>query len=84
MKPLIFRSVDKGESLRQTMSRPIHSVKVKQIRNGSYRVFFFTQEPCGRSYGGRIISHESRPQKAVERQNQEARVRGLTIIPFFG
>lgn len=66
------------------MSRPIHSIKVKQIRNGQYRVYFFTQEPSGRSYGGRIIGHESCPQVAVEKQNYEARIRGLTIIPFFG
>ena len=66
------------------MSRPIHSVKVKQTPHGNFRVYFFTQEASGRSYGGSIISVEQSVERAVERQNHEARIRGLTIIPFRG
>ena len=56
-----------------------HYVKVREV-GGVFRVYWFTVESSGRSYGGAIIGVHQDRTRAIEQAQSVATVRSMQVI----
>jgi phenylalanine-4-hydroxylase len=56
-----------------------HYVKVREV-GGRFRVYWFTVESSGRSYGGAIIGVHQTRTHAIEQAQSVATVRRMEVI----
>jgi ACR3 family arsenite efflux pump ArsB len=62
------------------MNTQQHYVKVKEMPDGRWRVYWFTVESDGRSYGGRIIMVHSARCNAMEHAYSQAARSNTQVI----